>query len=66
MLDPGFLRKETPPPRGADLLFGMIFAENCMKMKNKIDWGDASPSCTHPEDPPPDVTNVVIQNARTN
>ena len=38
------IRKDT------NLLFAIIFAENCMKM-NKLDWeGDACPSC--PLDPP--------------
>ena len=31
---PGFHKRGTQPQRGADsLLFGLMFAENCMKMK---------------------------------
>ena len=42
--DPGFPRG-APTLVGANLLFGIIFAENCMKMKKIGPRGDVRPSC---------------------
>ena len=47
--DAGF-PKEVPFPKGANLLFGTIFAENCMKNMKKSDWDGAHTS--YPLDPP--------------
>ena len=33
-------------PGGVSLLFGIIFAANCMKMKKKLDWDTPSRSAT--------------------
>ena len=41
-MDPGFPEEgaNSGGGGGTNLLFGIIFAENCIKMK-KFDWGDA-------------------------
>ena len=48
MADPGFPRGRAPIRQGgmggANLLFGILFAKNCMKMKKNAVRGDAHPS----------------------
>ena len=42
VVDPGFPRGPPTPGGGANLLFGIIFAENFMKMKKNwtgVGWG---------------------------
>ena len=41
VVDPGFPKKGANPRGGDNLLFGIVFAENCMKMK--LDLGEGTP-----------------------
>ena len=40
MADPGFTTGAPTPGRAANLLFGIIFAENCIKKKKKWTEGE--------------------------
>ena len=51
--DPGFARGGTNPRGGANILFGIIFAKNCTKMKNIGLKGGAHSS-------PPQILHCVV------
>ena len=63
--DPEFARQGVPTPKVGveNLLFGQIFPENCMKMKEIGPRERARPWCPPPLDPPQNVPTCWQPNA---